>query len=129
MIVARRARGGRELALGARFDRAFGPLVLVGDGGVYLEALKDFRLLMPPFGEEDVLAKIAQLRVAPLLGSQRGRPALDVRAFARMAVTLGDALTAWGGAVASVDVNPVMVFETGALALDALVESYNFPHP
>jgi len=123
VIVARRARGGRELALGARVDPGFGPLVLVGDGGIYLEALKDFRLLIPPFTEEEVLAKIDELRIAPLLRAQRGQPARDVRAFARMAVKLGGAIIAWDGRVASVDVNPVMVFETGAQALDALVES------
>jgi acyl-CoA synthetase (NDP forming) len=123
VIVARRARGGRELALGARVDPAFGPLVLVGDGGLYLEALKDFRLLVPPFADDEALAKIAELRMAPLLGALRGQPALDVRAFARMAAKLGDAIIAWDGRVASVDVNPVLVFETGAVALDALVES------
>jgi acyl-CoA synthetase (NDP forming) len=122
VIVAKRARGGHELALGARIDPLFGPLVLVGDGGIYLEALKDFRLLMPPFSEEEALAKIEELRIAPLLRAQRGQPARDVRAYARMAVRLGDALVAWQGKVASVDMNPVMVFETGALALDALVE-------
>jgi len=121
-IVARRARGGRELALGARLDPAFGPLVLVGDGGIYLEALKDFRLLLAPCTEEEVLAKLAELRIAPLLGALRGQPPRDVRAFARMAVALGDALIAWEGDVAAVDINPVMVFETGAVALDAWVE-------
>jgi acyl-CoA synthetase (NDP forming) len=123
VIIARRARGGRELALGARIDPAFGPVVLVGDGGIYLEALKDFRLLLPPFGEDDVLRKLADLRIAPLLGAVRGQPARDTRSFARMAVCLGEALVAWDGAVASVDINPVAVFETGALALDALVEA------
>ncbi|HYL90960.1 MAG TPA: acetate--CoA ligase family protein [Burkholderiales bacterium] len=122
VVVARRARGGRELALGARIDANFGPLVLVGDGGIYLEALKDFRLLMPPFSEEEALAKIGELHVAPLLRAQRGQPARDVRAYARMAVKLGEALVAWNGAVTSVDINPVMVFETGVLSLDALVE-------
>ena len=122
VIAARRARGGRELALGARIDPQFGVLVLVGDGGIYLEALRDFRLLLAPCSEEEVLAKLAELRVAPLLGALRGQPARDVRAFARMAVRLGDAMLAWNGAVAAVDVNPVMVFDTGAAALDALVE-------
>jgi len=122
VIVARRARGGRELALGARIDPAFGPVVLVGDGGIYLEALKDFRLLLPPFSEEDVLRKLAELRIAPLLGALRGQPARDARAFARMAVKLGEAMVSWDGTVASVDVNPVAVFETGAVALDALME-------
>ncbi|HET7365060.1 MAG TPA: acetate--CoA ligase family protein [Burkholderiales bacterium] len=123
VIVARRARGGRELALGARLDAQFGPVVLVGDGGIYLEALKDYRLLLAPCTEEEVLAKLAELRIAPLLGALRGQQPRDVRALARMAVKLGEALIAWDGAVASVDINPVMVFETGALALDALVES------
>ncbi|HET7671161.1 MAG TPA: acetate--CoA ligase family protein, partial [Burkholderiales bacterium] len=121
VIVAKRARGGRELALGARIDPAFGPVVLVGDGGIYLEALKDFRLLLPPFTEEDVLRKLGELRIAPLLGAVRGQPPRDVKAFARMAVRLGEAMTQWDGAVVSVDINPVMVFETGAIALDALI--------
>lgn len=124
VIVARLAAKGRELALGARLDPQFGPVVLVGDGGVYLEALKDFRLLLPPFAEAEVLAKLAELRVAPLLAGVRGEPAADLGAFAAMAVRLGEAMLRWDGAVASVDVNPVRVFETGkgAVALDALVE-------
>ena len=124
VLVARQVAGRRELALGARLDPCFGPVVMVGDGGIYLEALKDFRLLLPPFGEADVLAALAGLRIALLLGGLRGQPALDARAFASMAVHLGEAMRGWEGRVASVDVNPVMVLETGggALAVDALVE-------
>ncbi len=124
VLVARHAAGRRELALGARLDPAFGPVVLVGDGGIALEALKDFRLLLPPFGEDEVRAALAQLRIAPLLQGVRGETSLDVAAYARMAVALGDAMLGWGGKVASVDVNPVMVFEAGqgALAVDALIE-------
>src|SRR3954462_3251241 len=124
VIVARLAPKGRELALGARMDPQFGPVVLVGDGGVYLEALKDFRLLLPPFTQEDVARKLSELRVAPLLASVRGQAARDVAAFAAMAVRLGEAMLRWDGAVASVDLNPVIVFETGAgaVAVDALVE-------
>jgi len=123
VVVARRAHGGRELALGARIDAAFGPLVLVGDGGIYLEALKDFRLLLPPFTPDEVIEKVSRLHVAPLMAAQRGRPASDLRAFAAMAVSLGEAMLEWDGEVASVDVNPVAVFETGAFALDALLET------
>ena len=122
VIVAKRARGGRELALGARIDPLFGPVVLIGDGGIYLEALKDFRLLLPPFAEEDVLRKLGELRIAPLLGAVRGQPPRDVKAFARMAVRLGLAMEEWDARVASVDINPVVLLESGAVALDALVE-------
>jgi acetate---CoA ligase (ADP-forming) len=124
VIVARLAPKGRELALGARIDPQFGPVVLVGDGGIYLEALKDFRLLLPPFSTEDVMRKLGELRVAPLLAGLRGQPARDAAAFAAMAVRLGEAMLQWNGAVSSVDINPVIVFETGAgaVAVDALVE-------
>ena len=124
VLVARHSAGRRELALGARLDAAFGPVVLLGDGGIYLEALKDFRLLLPPFGEDEVRTALAQLRIAPLLQGVRGEPPLDLAGFARTAVALGDAMLGWGGKVASVDVNPVMLFAQGegAFAVDALVE-------
>jgi acyl-CoA synthetase (NDP forming) len=124
VIVARLASKGRELALGARLDPQFGPVVMLGDGGIYLEALKDFRLLMPPFTEEEVLQTLTELRIAPLLGAVRGEPARDVGAFAGMAVRLGEAMLASDAGVSSVDINPVIVFETGkgAVAVDALVE-------
>jgi acyl-CoA synthetase (NDP forming) len=126
VIVARKVGKARELALGARLDPQFGPVVMVGDGGVYLEALRDFRLLLPPFGEEEVLEKLSRLRIAPLLRGVRGEPACDVTAFARMAVRLGEAMLRWQGRVGALDVNPVAVFETGAVALDALAESIIF---
>jgi acetate---CoA ligase (ADP-forming) len=124
VLVARMASGRRELALGARLDPAFGPVVLLGDGGIYLEALKDFRLLLPPFREEEVRVALGELRIAPLLQGVRGEPPLDIEAFAHAAVRLGEAMLAAGGRIASVDINPVMVFESGrgALAVDALIE-------
>jgi hypothetical protein len=62
--------------------------------------------------------------MGPLLGAQRGQPPLDIGASAHMAVRLGDAMLGWAEQVASVDVNPVMLFEQGrgALAVDALAE-------
>jgi acyl-CoA synthetase (NDP forming) len=124
VLVARQLAGRRELALGAKLDPLFGPVVMVGDGGIYLEALKDFQLLLPPFGENDALAALEKLRIAPLFAPLRGQPGPDVGAYAHMAVRLGEAMCGWQGRVASVDVNPVMVFDRGrgALAADALVE-------
>lgn len=124
VLVARQVAGRRELALGARLDPCFGPVVMVGDGGIYLEALKDFRLLLPPFSEAEAIEALRRLRMAPLFAGLRGQPALDVGAVARMAVRLGEAMLGWRGAVASVDLNPVMVMDAGrgALAVDVLAE-------
>lgn len=123
-LVAKMQKGGRELALGARVDPVFGPVVLIGDGGIYLEALKDFRLLVAPFSEDDVAQALATLRIAPVLRGVRGEPPSDTAAFCRMAVRLGDAALQWRDSVASIDINPVKVFEQGhgAIALDAVVE-------
>ena len=124
VLVASMLRGGRELALGARVDPVFGPVVLVGDGGVYLEALQDFRLLVPPFGEWEVADALARLRIAPILAGLRGEPPADTEAFCRMAVNLGNAILEWRERVASIDINPVKVFAEGqgAVAVDAVVE-------
>ncbi|MGW8270629.1 MAG: acetate--CoA ligase family protein [Burkholderiales bacterium] len=125
VIVARMARKGRELALGARIDAQFGPVVMLGDGGIYLEALKDFVLLLPPFDADEARSALARLRIAPLLAGVRGEPPRDLDAVARMAARLGAAIVAWQARVASIDINPVMVYAAGegAVALDALIET------
>jgi len=124
ILVARMLSGGRELALGSRMDPVFGPVVLVGDGGIYLEALQDLRLLVPPFTEADVAEVLSRLRIAPLLDGVRGDPPVDVPAFCRMAVRLGQAVTQWGARLATIDINPVKLMPVGqgAFALDAVVE-------
>jgi len=129
IIVARMARKGYELALGARIDPQFGPVVMIGDGGIYLEALKDFVLLLPPFDAAEARNAIGRLRIAPLLAGVRGEAARDLDAVAQMAVRLGAAIIAWQDEVASIDVNPVMVYAAGegAVALDALIEMGSDP--
>jgi acyl-CoA synthetase (NDP forming) len=124
VIVAAMAKGRRELALGARVDPQFGPVVLVGDGGKYIEALGDVALLLPPFDAEDVLDALGSLRIAPILNGVRGEPPLDLAPVCAMALRLGQLMLAAAGRIASIDVNPVIVGAAGetALVVDALVE-------
>lgn len=123
-IVARMQRGLHELALGVRNDPVFGPVVMVGAGGKYVEALADVALLMPPFAAEEALAALRGLRIGRLLAGVRGEPAADMQAVAEQAARLGRYALAAAGHVASIDVNPVLVGAQGegAVALDALVE-------
>lgn len=124
IIVAAMIRGRREFALGARFDARFGPVVMAGDGGKYVEALKDFVLLIPPFDAEEVIEALERLHIAPLLHGVRGEPPLDLEAVAAIAVRLGAIMQAGDGRIASIDLNPVMVQAKGegAVVADALVE-------
>lgn len=122
-IVARMVRGQRELMIGAHVDPVFGPVVAVGDGGKYVEAMPDVQLLLPPFSSEDVRAALGRLRIAPLLAGVRGEPAMDVDAFCRVAVTVGVMMAFGESGVASVDLNPVIVGAKGqgCTVVDALV--------
>ncbi len=124
VIVAATRKARREFMVGARMDPVFGPVVVVGDGGKYVEALKDCAVLLPPFSEPDVQAALRTLRIAPLLGGVRGEPPLDVQALSRITVAAGRVIAGARGAIASLDLNPVMVGAAGegAVVVDALVE-------
>lgn len=124
VIVAAMRRGQHEFMVGARIDPVFGPVVVVGDGGKYVEALQDVAVLVPPFAAADVTAALRTLRIAPLLEGVRGDPPLDIDALAEVAVAVGQLIVGAGGAIASIDVNPVLVAARGlgAVVLDALVE-------
>ncbi|MCM5570336.1 acetate--CoA ligase family protein [Burkholderiaceae bacterium FT117] len=124
VIVAEMRRGRHEFMVGARIDPVFGPVVLVGDGGRYVEALKDFAILLPPFDAGEVLQALHGLRIAPLFGGLRGEPPMDLEALAAIAVGVGRLLRDAQGSIASIDLNPVIVGAAGegAVIVDALVE-------
>ena len=90
VIVARMARGRRELVLGAKIDAVFGPVVMIGDGGRYVEALDDIALLFPPFSAEQVREALSTLRMRVFLEGRRGDPPMDVEPLCRAAVRLGE---------------------------------------
>ncbi|MEZ5657453.1 MAG: acetate--CoA ligase family protein [Burkholderiaceae bacterium] len=130
-LVAPMRAGRHELLLGARLDPAFGPVVIVGDGGRYVEAMPDTALLPWPFDAQRVLSALRGLRIWPVLAGTRGEPALDVGAFADAAVRLGALAGALGARLASLEANPVMIGAVGegVWIVDALVEPAGSPDP
>jgi acetate---CoA ligase (ADP-forming) len=124
IIIAAMAEGTHEFVLGARVDPTFGAVVMVGDGGKYVEALPDIALLLPPFSLEDVHVALARLRIAPLFKGVRGEVPLDIDALAEAALRLGAIISAGEEDIASIDLNPVMVAAQGRgiTIVDALVE-------
>jgi acyl-CoA synthetase (NDP forming) len=114
------ATDGVELIIGVRRDPSFGPVVVVGMGGVYAEVLQDVAVALAPITQKAAEELIGSLRGAPLLLGARGRPALDVAAAAQAAValsTLGSERTD----VAEMEINPLLVTRDGVLALDARI--------
>ena len=122
-IVAKMARGRREMMIGARVDPVFGPVVLVGDGGKYVEAMPDVQLLILPFTAAEVKEVLGRLRVAPLLAGVRGEPALDVEAFCNAALAVCRLMMNPQSGVVNLDLNPVLVGARGegCVALDGVV--------
>lgn len=121
VLLAQMVGAGVEIGFGMVRDPSFGPVVVVAAGGVWIEALADRATGLAPLAREDAEAMIGELRVARLLAGGRGRPPADRAAlvdalwhFSRLAADLGDL-------IAEMDVNPVIVTATGAVAVDALV--------
>jgi acyl-CoA synthetase (NDP forming) len=121
LIEAMGARG-IELIVGAKSNPEWGPVILVGFGGVQAELLHDVRLLPPDLPHDAIVAELRKLKSGALLDGFRGSPALDVDAVARIIAGLGRLLLGTP-AIREIDLNPVVVYPKGqgAVALDALI--------
>ncbi|MEO5773718.1 MAG: acetate--CoA ligase family protein [Sphingomicrobium sp.] len=122
VLVESMAPKGLELMIGAKRDPKWGPVVLVGLGGIWVEALGDVRLLPADMAESDILDELHKLRSAKLLKAFRGAPAPDVAAVARTAALIGRLMTTVPE-ILEIDLNPVFVHPEGEglTAVDALV--------
>jgi acyl-CoA synthetase (NDP forming) len=125
VLVEAMGKRGVELIIGAKRDPQWGPVVLVGFGGVTAELLQDARLLTPDMTAATIIAELGKLKSAPLLHGYRGAPPCDVAAVAQLAVQMMDVM-AGTPAIAEVDLNPVIVFPQGegVVALDALIYTH-----
>jgi acyl-CoA synthetase (NDP forming) len=93
---------------------------MAGLGGIWIEALRDVRLMAPDLSREDIAAEIAKLKAAGLLSGARGRPGADIAALADAIARIGAFLRAHPQ-VSEIDINPLMVYTDGVLALDVLL--------
>jgi acyl-CoA synthetase (NDP forming) len=121
VLVSEMVTGGTETVVGVAQDELFGPVVMFGLGGVFVEVLGDVSFRVPPFDKDEAARMIDEVKGRALLDGVRGRPRADRRALVdvimkvqRLAVDLHDD-------IAELDINPLVVLPKGAVALDALV--------
>ena len=119
-LVERQVAPGIELIVGARRDPDWGPVLMLGLGGIWTEALKDVRLIGPDSDEETILAELGKLKGAALLAGMRGSKPADTRAVAKVAMILADLMRSHP-ALVEIEINPLVVYPNQAIALDALV--------
>ncbi|MDA0707062.1 MAG: acetate--CoA ligase family protein [Proteobacteria bacterium] len=123
VIVAPMAAAGVEMILGATKDPQFGPVVVIGFGGVLAETLHDVTFALPPFDAAHARYCLDRLRLRPLLDGVRGKPAADIDAFCALASQFSVMVAALRDELLEVDINPVIVHAAGGgcTIVDALV--------
>jgi succinyl-CoA synthetase beta subunit len=118
---------GAEMLLGMVHDEQFGPVVLLGFGGVHVEALTDVVHALPPFDAAEAERLLGRLRLSALLRSPRYKPALAVDAFCKLAAQFSSVVAALGDHLSEVDLNPVIVHAQGCTIVDALIVGRHDP--
>ena len=121
IIVAEMITGGIETVLGVTKDPVFGPTVMFGLGGVFVEVLKDVTFRVAPFGPEEAHRMIDEIRGRAVLDGARGAPPADLDALANAISKLSVFAAENSDTIQTIDINPFLALPKGALAVDALI--------
>ncbi|MBI1919779.1 MAG: acetate--CoA ligase family protein [Geobacter sp.] len=117
VLVEEQARPGVEVIVGGAIDPQFGPVVMFGLGGVLVELFRDVAFALAPLKPEEARGLIARTKGSRLLMGYRGKPAVDMEALASVVVTVSELIGS--GLLEEIDLNPLVLYPDGALALDA----------
>ncbi len=109
---------GIEVIVGARTDPLYGPMLVVGAGGILVELVKDVSVRLLPVTPDDVRAMLAELKVARLLAGFRGRPAGDIEALIRAICGLSEFYLEHRHLLSDIEINPLIVRPDGVCAVD-----------
>jgi acetyltransferase len=118
LLVEAMAAVGKELLLGGVRDEQFGPLVMVGFGGIYVEVFADTAARLAPVSSAEALVMLDELKMAPLLRGTRGEPPVDREALATIVGRFSQLLVDLPE-LAEIEINPLTVGPDGAVAVDA----------
>lgn len=127
VLVQPMVPAGVEVLLGGRIDPQFGPLVVVGLGGVLVELMKDSTLAVAPVSRPQALQMLRRLRAARVLAGFRGTPAVDVERLAEVIARFSEFLADHAWAIREVDVNPIICRAERIVAVDALIVAAGAP--
>jgi acetate---CoA ligase (ADP-forming) len=121
IIASMVSEPGVEMILGVARDLQFGPMIILGIGGIYTEALDDVIVLAPPFDAQYALRCLNKLNMRKILDAGRGRAALDIDSYCEAAALLSVLALEFEDQINEIDVNPVLLMQQDCLGLDALL--------
>ncbi len=117
VLIQEMVRGGKEVIVGMKRDANFGPLMMFGLGGIYVEVFKDVTFRIAPLSEEDAMDMIREIKAYKLLKGVRGEKPSDLNAIADVIMRLAQ-LSLEFPEISEMEINPLRVFEKGCSALD-----------
>ena len=120
VLIQKMISGGKEIILGAKRDPSFGPVILFGLGGIYVEILKETSLRVAPITRSEAEEMISELRAAVILKGVRGERPSDIEALIENLLRLSQLMMDFSE-IEGIDINPVIVMEKGAVAVDTRV--------
>lgn len=124
VIVEKMVDKGFEISLGVKKDPTFGPVIMIASGGIYIEALKDFELLIPPISYEKAEQAVNLLLMSPILKGIRGEKPKDLEELYKVIVNFSEFVIENESIIEEIDVNPIIVHEKGkgVSVVDALIK-------
>ncbi len=120
ILVQKMISQGREVILGAKRDPSFGPVVLFGLGGIYVEVFKETSLRVAPINRSEAEEMILELKSSSILKGVRGEPPLDIGGLVENLLRLSRLMMDFPE-IEGIDINPVKVLEKGTIAVDARI--------
>jgi acetyl-CoA synthetase (ADP-forming) len=120
MLVQEMAPSSTEVIVGAIKDPQFGPAVMFGLGGIFVEVLKDVTFRIAPITEDEACEMVSEVKAYPLLKGYRNTPPADLEAIAKILLNTSRLVTDHSE-IKELDLNPIMVYEKGAKTVDARI--------
>jgi 3-hydroxypropionyl-CoA synthetase (ADP-forming) len=121
VLLEKMAAPGAELIVGLQNDPQFGPIIMVGIGGIYTEVFKDVTFRVLPITKEDAVSMMEDLKGKQILKGFRGAPPVSMDALANALVSIGNLGTDMAPYYESIDFNPVIFYEKDYVVVDAKI--------
>ena len=115
------AQPGVEMILGMRADPQFGPVMLVGMGGIFVEVYRDVATALAPVAANEAMHLIDSLKGSVLLDGKRGHPRVSRKHLIDAVLKFSSFVSDLGDVISEIDINPLRVTATEAIVLDALI--------